>query len=443
MKPFILALAALLFTTAVRSDPAPDQPVPETLDLKTAIQFAVQNNFTIREAKERIRQQQGILLTVKASSIPTVAAQGLYQENSDAISQTVPASSNFWQFSIGATQALYAGGGIHSAIKSARLNREAAILDFKGVLNQSLLDVRTKFYAVLLARGKIEVQTENLGLLESQLKEADNRFQAGTTSSFDKLRANVALANGRVPLITARNDFRIAVEQLRQALGFTNHSSPDLQKMPQFIGELTQPPVSFDLQSCLDSAHANRPELLRLAKIRDASDEGIVQARSTYYPNLSVNGGWEAEKSPFTTGPGASESVSGWRLALQSQWNIFDGRATEGRVLQAKSVLEQSKLALDDQTLFIDVAVRQAHSSWQEASELAEATQKTVEQAEESLRLATAKYDAGTATHLDVLQAQVDLTQARTNLLEANYTYAVAVAQLRQASGIADEFVSN
>jgi hypothetical protein len=54
----------------------------------------------------------------------------------------------------------------------------------------------------------------------------------------------------------------------------------------------------------------------------------------------------------------------------------------------------------------------------------------------------TARYNAGTATQLDVLSAQVDLTTARTNQLQAFYTYNVAVASLRKAMGQSDEFVT-
>jgi outer membrane protein TolC len=65
-----------------------------------------------------------------------------------------------------------------------------------------------------------------------------------------------------------------------------------------------------------------------------------------------------------------------------------------------------------------------------------------VGQAEEAVRLSNARYNAGTGTQLDVLAAQVDLTTARTNQIQAFYTYDVAVAALRKAIGQADEFVA-
>jgi outer membrane protein TolC len=137
------------------------------------------------------------------------------------------------------------------------------------------------------------------------------------------------------------------------------------------------------------------------------------------------------------------DSRDGWLVGLQSQWNIFDGAATSGRVAQARSALEQARLNLGETSLLIDVEVRRALSSLQEATELADASQKVVAQAEESLRLANARYSAGTATQLDVLQSQVDLTTARTNQIQAYYSYNIAVARVRKAIGQPDAVVVN
>ena len=433
-----LLLACAVSTAASRADTAEAARLPEHLDLKAAIRFALDNSFAIREARERIKQQDGVLVQVRASELPGLNAAGSYQINQKKISQTTPASGDFWQVSLIAQETLFSGGSVQSGIKNADLNREAAILDLQASVNQAILDVRSKFYNVLLTRDKVKVQEENVELLKAQLSDASNRVDAGTASSFDRLRASVALANAQVPLITARNDYRIAVEQLLQALGVSSRAA---ETTVSFEGELAYEASSFDLQSALDAARLNRPELKRLQKLVDAGEQTVVVAKSSYYPNLAVAGGWEGEKNPFDVAPNTSSSVSGWYVGLKSQWAIFDGAATRGKVMQARSAVEQSRLSLADATLGVDVSVRQAYSAWQESSELVDATRKTVAQAEESLRLARARYGSGAATQLDVQQAQVDLTQARTNEVQANYTYLVSIAALRQAMGLSDALI--
>jgi outer membrane protein len=167
--------------------------------------------------------------------------------------------------------------------------------------------------------------------------------------------------------------------------------------------------------------------------------ETITTVKANYFPTVSAFGGWQLRKgSTYEFG----DSNHGWLVGVQSQWNIFDGRATAGRVSQARSALEQTRLTLTEAQLAIEVEVRRAYSNWQQATELADAMTKVTGQAEESVRLANARYSAGTATQLDLLQAQTDLTTARTNQIQAYYTYTVAVASLRKAMGQADEFVT-
>jgi outer membrane protein len=156
-------------------------------------------------------------------------------------------------------------------------------------------------------------------------------------------------------------------------------------------------------------------------------------------PSVDLVGGWDVRKGPTDS---IRDSREGLFVGLQSQWNIFDGRATAGRVAQARSIVEQTRLTLVERELATEVEVRRAFSSWQEATELVEASRRVVEQAEEAVRLANARYSAGTGTQLDVLQAQVELTTARSNQVQAYFNYNVSIASLRQAMGLTDALVS-
>ena len=414
-------------------------PIPEKFDLGAAIGYGLENNFAIRQARERIRQQEGIIIEVKAQALPNLGADAYYQFNELDFSPSNPPSNHTWTMAVTASQAIYAGGGIRSSIRSSQLARDAALLELKGVINQALLDIRTSYYQVLLARDRITVQEENLRLLEQQLKTTTDRFEAGTVSGFERLRAEVAVANARTPLITARNAYRLAIEAVRQAIGLPAARTDTLETAVEVVGTLDFTPVTFDLASAIESARANRPELQRLVKLTEASEQGVTTARSTRYPDLSAVGGWGLRKGPTTA---FGDSRDGFFVGLQSNWAIFDGRATSGRVAQAKSIVEQTRLTLVESELAADVEVRRAFSSWQEATELVEASRRVVEQAEEAVRLANARYSAGTGTQLDVLQAQVELTTARSNQVQAYYNYNVSIAAMRQAMGLSDALVA-
>ncbi|HEY1792318.1 MAG TPA: TolC family protein [Opitutaceae bacterium] len=432
-----LTTAAALFLTAAAAAPA-DAPVPSPLDLRAAVGYALLHNFSILQAKETIRLEEGLVVQVRAQEIPNVSAQGQWQRNDTSISQIYPPANSFWNVGLKATQNLFAGGGIHASIEGAKLNRDAAAFDLQTTIDAALLDVRTKFYNVILNREKIGVEEENVKLYQHQLDDEKNQFESGSVSNFEVLRAKVALANAQPNLISARNGYRIAIEQLRQSIG-----APGSAPFPEVAGDLDVHVASFDADTAIASAHEHRPELMRLSKLESAGERAVTSARAAYYPTVQAFGGYQWDGFNYVTQTfGAPSSANGWLFGLQSSWAIFDGRATSGRVSQAKSQLEQARLSRATEELEIDVEVRQTLSTLQEAGELVTASQQTVEQAEEALRLADAKFHAGSATQLDVLTSQVALEQAKTDKLSANYNYIVAVANVRKAIGLSDALVS-
>ena len=430
-----IRLLLLCGAVAAIASAAPDaaQPVPERIDLPGALRYALENNFSIRQARERLNQTEGALLSARAGYLPSASAEASYQRTADQI--TAPGYDNeTWSGTASVNQTVFAGGAVMAGVRAARSARDAAQYELQAVTSTVLAGVRVGFYNVLRAQETIKVREQALALLEEELKNARNRYEAGAGAQFDVLRAEVALANGRPPLITARNDLKIGIEELRQLLGFTNGVGADLQKVPTFLGELTFGDEQFSLEKALDSARRNRAELQALAKGVSIADAGVTVARAGYLPKVGVGAGWQIVGTRSTPHFGES-SRDGWFLGAQSSWAIFDGRATAGRVRSAKSQATQARLSLQEQELAIDVEVRRAFASWQQAVELVTASGKVVDQAAEALRLSRARFDVGAATQLDVLQAQVALTEAGNNKVQALFAYNSAVAQLRKAMG--------
>ncbi len=462
MKPFMRLSRPVLFAASLLAafpaaaqindgKPDPTIAVPAALDLPYALGFALDNNFSIRQAKERIRQQEGIVVEVRSAQIPNVTAAAGYNRNAVEIGSN--GLDHNWSVDITARQVLFAGGGVAANVKSQQLALDAAVLALRAVLNDALLDVRTRFYTVLVNRERIKVQEQNIELLQRQLQDVKNRFEAGTVSNFEVLRSEVALANAQPALITARNDYRLAIEELRRALGFVNANDQNVTKLPEFIGTLEFTPASFDPQgaagataeqnrdlvrTALITAHEQRPDLRRLVRLQESAEQGVTVRRANYLPGVSAYAAYDWRMNSIGSGS-LSNARDGWTVGLQSTWNVFDGRATAGRVAQARSLLEQARLSVAEAQLIVDVDVRRAVSLYQQAVELAASSKKVIEQAEESVRLANARFSAGTATQLDVLTAQTDLTTARLNQLQAYYSYNVGVANVRRAMGLADE----
>jgi outer membrane protein TolC len=201
----------------------------------------------------------------------------------------------------------------------------------------------------------------------------------------------------------------------------------------QLTDKLVPEPYTTDVPSAIAEALKKRPELASLERSEGIQRENVVSAKAGYKPAIQAFAGYDWQSSQFTTD--LSKEFDGWVIGGQLRWNLFDGFLTRGRVIQAKAQLEHAKAELEDRTRQIELEVRTAYSTFVEAKEVLESQTKVQEQAEESLRLANARADAGSGTQLDVLDAETQLTEARTTQVQALHDYVVALARLRRATG--------
>jgi outer membrane protein TolC len=191
--------------------------------------------------------------------------------------------------------------------------------------------------------------------------------------------------------------------------------------------------MTVTLSDALGKALEQRTELAALRKAEALRNEAITTAKSGYKPSVQAFAGYGARSSQFTTD--LTDELHGWEAGAQLSWNVFDGFLTKGRIQEAKGLHNRTLEEISEAERTVELDVRTAYSSFIEAQEVLRSQEKVQESAEESLRLANARANAGTATQLDVLNAQTALTDARTTQVIALRAYAVARARLERAIG--------
>ena len=201
----------------------------------------------------------------------------------------------------------------------------------------------------------------------------------------------------------------------------------------QLSGSLEAEPYVSELPAAIARALEKRPELGALRKARDLRLEDVALVRAGYWPSAQVFAGYGSRNSQFSSE--LNRDVSGWNAGVQVSWDIFDGFLSKGKVQQTQALHDKAKFDVEDAMRRIELEVRTAHSQFIEAKEVLESQKKVVEQADEALRLANARAEAGTGTQLDVLGAQTALTEARSTQVQALRDYAVARARLERATG--------
>jgi outer membrane protein len=193
------------------------------------------------------------------------------------------------------------------------------------------------------------------------------------------------------------------------------------------VGTLEYRPRRIPLIQAIELAKERRPFLKQQKAIVLSNAEQVRVARSTYFPQINASGGTQVRSSAVSED--IHDVSSGYIYGLTGTWAIWDWGATYGAVKQARAVLEQSKITLDDANRQVELEVQQQDSNLKQSAELVKATEQSVGQAQEALRLASARLSAGAGTQLEVLNSRVEVTQASSNRLQALYNYNVALAE--------------
>ena len=456
---------------------------PRALTLDEAVQIALRQNPLVLTAEQEIERTRGQVIEVRAQALPQISLSATYQQEDRSLitggaisgAQSTPmptpqvttsggggatgmaavrptatatptpsvtgtgasAQQNFvqnktWVVTMQARQLLYSGGQVGAGIRIAKIAEDQTIFRLRDSVDTVISTVRQQFYTVLVNKALIAVQKQQVTLLESQLQDQKNRFEAGTVPRFNVLQAEVALANAQPALIQARNNYHIAQLQLAKTLGYETRDLPGGQEPFSLTGELNIPAIYTDLAHGLRYARERRPFLKAQRQNILMDVENITVAAAGYKPTVSANAGYTVESNRLSSD--LSDTVTGWFFGVQGSWAIFDGFETFGKIKQAKARLEEARVNYEDSVQQVDLEVQQSWANLQQAKETIASQEKTVEQAEEAVRLARERLGAGAGTQLDVLNSTVALNQAQTTELQARLTYNTALAEFERVT---------
>jgi len=438
MKRFLVVLTAALVLSAV-SGPAAAQE-KRVLTLDDCLRLALERNPFYLAAREREGGAKAQLNEAASRFFPSLNAQGMNTLSEKPFELVFPSFipdqppqrvkidfTRDYQMSLSVSLPLFTGGRLLAAYRQADDNLGATRESIRQSRQETIFNVKRGFYGYLLAKQFVEVAEEASALAEGHYNTVKSLFEVGMASKFDLLRSEVEVANLKPQLIRARNGLAVAELGLKSVLGL------DLAESVEFRGELTFVPQDPNVEEAVALALLQRPDLAQLQFQRRMAGEVLKMARASGLPTLAVAGSYNywADQLKFTKGVWTNYYAVNLVLTVP----IFNGFAASAQVGQSKALIRELELTQKGLTEMVKFEVRQAVLNYTQAREALLSQEKNVEQAREAVRIAELNYKEGLATNLDVSGTQVALSQARTNLSQALYDCAVALAQLEKAVG--------
>lgn len=451
----IPVVSAILMACMWGSALGQEAPI-KTLSLQESMDTAMAENLSMKAAEEKVETAKQKVNEARAGFMPVLSASGSYvffgklptveldlglppeimemfgvegaQDSGPTEIET--GSEDSYRAGLSLQQPIFTWGKILNNYKQSKLSLEASKQELEAVKQQIALDVTTAFYNILLTEKLVNVGNMAVDQVESHLGIAQKLFDAGVATNFDVLRAKVRLANTKSRLIRVQNGLRLAKDNLKNIINM------EMDTQITAVGELIYYPLELSLDQLIESAMSNRPELKQLQFQELAGEKFISLAKAGNKPSLAMIGNYNYDsyadrlKDIFEK----DEWNNSWNIGVALQVPIFDGLSTRSRVKQAKSGLRQIQIGREQLLDGIGLEVRASFFGFQESKELLKEQDETVQQAEESLRIANLRYENGMITNIELMDAELAFTQAQINRFNALHDYAIAIARLEKAS---------
>jgi outer membrane protein TolC len=400
------------------------------LTLQDAVNIAFQNNRDVQSARLTVNRSQAAVQEAQAARAVQVGLTGTLanQGNPLIVGTSVPGvdtTSTDIQGRVQATYNLLNAGRDVSNIRAAEQQVNFDRLDLLRVEQLTRNNVVTAYYDLQSADSLVTINQASVRDATRSLSDAQLQERAGVGTRFDILRAQVQLATANQDLTNSQGQQRISRRRLAQLLSVDQNTEFTAADPVRELGTW-----GLSLEDSVVLAFKNRPEIKQQLVRRTIGEQQQIVVASGDAAQVSLFANYNIGKS-ISTSASAQDSYS---LGAQLSWNFFDGGAALARSNQQQinqEIFENQFTSTRNQVRF---EVEQAFNNLGTNQRNIITSSQALRQAEESLKLARLRFQAGVGTQTDVIQAQTELARARGNRIAAIVNYNRSLSSLRIAT---------
>jgi outer membrane protein len=410
------------------------------VNLEEAISIAKKNNSELIIAKmDKMKAEEKVSEVYAENLVPTIILNSMYTRalkkqffNIDFMGVTQSfaiGSDNTIQTTLNVSEPIpVLGTPVFSGIRIAQMYSKLQEENVTSIEDKIEANVKKAFLNVLLLKDVIDVNEKSLATSEENLKVVDSRYKAGVVTEFDFLRAKVKVETIKPNLEQAKNNLTLSKKVLKTSMGLKSDEEIDV------TGKLTYD--STEVYGSVDAIIkkiAEQNVAIRQLKLNRGINEELVRVnRASFLPKIYLFGQYliqaqEDDGKPFS------------RYAYNNSINVGIGLSWDLNFIKNSHIKEQSLIETkknDEQILDVkDKLKTQAQSiliRLEDARNRIIAQRETVQMAERGLDLANISFKSGVINQLDVLDAELTLSQVRLAYLQAIFDYLTAKADLEQ-----------
>lgn len=437
----VAAVCALVLATtpvALRAESLPRLEGPLTMD--DAVDVALTKSLRVKAAEADARTMESMRREALAPFLPSVSANGYFADqrmgpnvytsagNTMARNYQVFSADQSRDANVTAMLSVFSGGRDYYAYKAARSRAEAGRQMLQGTGVEVAMQARLDYIAALREAENLRVTRDLLRDVDERLRVTRESFDAGRVPRYYLLRDEAERANVVQMEAMAVSRAELALVALKTTLGI------DLASPITLSDELKQVAVSASIEEGVREASQRQPELKAAAKQLEAAEADVRSAYGNYFPQVSVSYMYDWLWTKMRTEPNSMKD-EGYSVGVVVTLPIFDGFMRENALNTAKAKRDRAAQAEALTRQKINKDVSQAVLMLTAADKSVVASRKGLEQAEEDYRVVKERFDAGRGILVEVLDAQVAVTRARFNVVNALADYNSALAMWIASTG--------
>ena len=400
----------------------------DTLTINQCVDIALKNNPQIRLAQSNYDINYSNLVITRSDIYPQVSLQSGWNRNGGTFFQgpsAIPRTFETYNTGFQGSLLLFDFGKTYSRISAFSDLADASAQDVINAKQSLILNTYIAYFDYLQAVKLKKVSQESLQQATEHLKLSRSLFDVGSKPQFDVIKAESDEATARVNLLNAENNIDITHLQLENILN--KKLPPDFTLRDEF--EVVRDSVSES--ASLNTALQNRPEIIA-GKFRvDANKSFLTSAWTANFPTINASGGYIWKSFAL------NQTFEGsWSLGVAVYLPIFQGFALDAGIQQAKANLDNAQATYDLTEQAVTLDVRQQYSNLRLSQNQITASRSLLKAAEETLRLAEARFKEEIGSAVEVTDARVAYYNAQVLLIQTLYNYQVTYARLERAMGI-------
>jgi outer membrane protein len=409
----------------------------QKLSLEDAIGIALNNNYDIKLINNDIQIAKNNVNLGNAGMLPRVegsfsdggSKQNITRTQSNGNQQTLDGVRNTsmnYGASLGWT--IFDGLQMFTNYEKLKELQKLGEVNAKATILTTVSNVISSYYTVLKEQQLVNARDSVLDISQLRLRIANNKLAIGRGSKLDVLAAQVDYNTDTSAYLQEINLLKTAKTTLNQVMARDLNTDFKVDNQINIDAALDYAALSTQMAQLnpdLQNAFINR----RIAELN------LKQIKGQRYPVVSVNSGYEFQKSASPTGFNTQQRANGFTYGLTASLNIFNGFLQRQNERNAKIGISSSELAFEKTKQEIGAQLLSTYQNYSTNLDLLKIEKSNVDIARQNLDITLEKYRLGSISPLELREAQKNSIDAITRYLEAQYQAKLTEINLKEISG--------